>query len=117
MPRLSLLVVVSGRQLSDVGCSSQGSTSPASTVRENTDVAHCDSIIPEPQLSSTREFSQITDDCIELGLSTKRVTFHPDISQASLEAHRLRHDTMPVPPDMQSVPNLCSTARSHCSRE
>ena len=105
--------MVSGNQLSDVGCSSQGSTSPASTVRENTDVAHCDSVIPEPQLSSTREFSQITDDCIELGLSTKRVTFHPDISQASLEAHR-RHDTIPVP-DMQSVPNMCSTARSQCS--
>ena len=93
---------------SDVGCSSQGSTSPASTVRENTDLPHCDSIIPEPQLSSTRE---ITDDGIDLGVSSnpKRVTFHPDLSDV--------YDTLPAVPDMQSVPNLCSTEKNWSVKE
>ena len=100
---------------SDVG-TSRSSTSPASTVRENySDFPHYDSVISEPQLSSTRE---ITDDCIvDLGLSVKRVHFlgnpeseRVEISHISLESEPRRLDSLM---DMPSTPYLSSTARSH----
>lgn len=92
---------------SDVAASTQtSSTSPASTVRENVDFQRYDSLcvsVSEPQLSSTRE---ITDDCIDLGLSIKRVHFmHP--GQEALRNPIPMHDTM-----LDATPNLCSTARS-----
>ena len=55
-------------RLSDIASSSQSSSSVASTVRENSDFPRYDSILAEPQLSSTRE---ITDDCVELAASYK----------------------------------------------
>ena len=102
------------QQASDVGTTSQSSSSPASTVRENNSdlFPHYDSVISEPQLSSTRE---ITDDCIvDLGLSVKRVHFlseseRVEISHISLESEPKRLESLM---EMPTTPNLCSTARS-----
>lgn len=105
---LSVVGSDSSRRPSEVAASSQGSSSPASTIRENTDFPRCDSIISEPQLSSTRE---ITDDFTDVSVSEKRVHFlgdsqRPDASRISIDKH-LRLDTLLEPP---SKPNLCSTA-------
>ncbi len=99
--------LIGGSRHSDVAASTQtSSASPASTVRENVDFQRYDSLcvsVSEPQLSSTRE---ITDDCIDLGLSLKRVHFMQP-GQEALRNPRPMQDTM-----LDATPNLCSTARS-----
>ena len=87
-------------QLSDIpSSSSQSSSSVASTVRENTsDFPRYDSIISEPQLSSTRE---ITDDCLELAVSgvSKRMDPLPEMRKSvSLDRTPIveRQDTLPA---------------------
>ena len=83
---------LSGRRLSDIASagSSQSSTSVASTVRENrdrtsqssalssVDLPRYDSIISEPQLSSTRE---ISDEFIESGLSCTPLYTHDQLEK------------------------------------
>lgn len=101
------------RRPSEIAASSR-SSSPASTIRENTDFPRCDSIISEPQLSSTRE---ITDDFTDMSVSGKHVHFltdsqRPDVSRISSEKH-LRLDTLLEPP---SKPNLCSTAMTPAAK-
>lgn len=97
------------RRPSEVAASTRSSSSRASTVRENTDFPRCDSLISEPQLSSTRE---ITDDYTDQSISEKHVHFLPDsrrteVSHISMEKQTLAFDTLLEPP---SKPNLCSTA-------
>ena len=98
------------RRPSEIAASSQSSSpSPASTIRENTDFPRCDSLISEPQLSSTRE---ITDDFTDVSTTGKRVHFLPnsyraETSNISMEKRTLRLDTLL---EVSSKPNLCSTA-------
>lgn len=100
----------SSKRLSDIAASSQSSSSPASTIRENIEFQRCESLcvsVSEPQLSSTRE---ITDDCIELGLSVKRVHFLKDTRPAEqLLSKMSSQQARPF----EEKPNLCSTARNH----
>ena len=99
----------SSRRPSEIAASSQSSSSPASTIRENTDFPRCDSLISEPQLSSTRE---ITDDYIDLSSSEKHVHFLPDppheeISHLTMGTQNLQLGSLL---EVSSKPNLCSTA-------
>lgn len=97
------------RRPSEIAASSQSSSSPASTIRENTDFPRCESLISEPQLSSTRE---ITDSYIDVSSSEKRVHFqadasHAEISHISVEKQHLQLASLL---EVSSKPNLCSTA-------
>ncbi|XP_057381259.1 uncharacterized protein LOC130703827 isoform X1 [Daphnia carinata] len=96
------------RRPSEIAASSR-SSSPASTIRENTDFPRCESLISEPQLSSTRE---ITDDFNDVSSTEKRVHFqadslHSQISRTSIEKQNLHLGSIL---EVSSKPNLCSTA-------
>lgn len=105
----------SSRRPSEIAASSQSSSSPASTIRENTDFPRCDSLISEPQLSSTRE---ITDDFIDQSSCERRVHFLPDpqraeISHISMPAQNLQLGSLL---EVSCKPNLCSTAMTPAAK-